>query len=114
MVWSLLQLCQESLENVKTWGAAARAAVNAQEANKALGAEVEQVPLTPLPFDQADLKVLLQQSAAGQKALKESFPKKEPRPKALPQAAVKKPQEGKAADAELPPAKRHRGKTPAS
>ena len=66
------------------------------------------------PFDQADLKVLLQQSAAGQKALKESFPKKEPRPKALPKAAVKKLQEGKAADAEMLPAKRHRGKTPAS
>ena len=73
------QLCQDSLEKMKRWGAAARAAINAQEANKSLTADAEPLPLTPLPYDHADLKVLLQQSTAGQKSLKDSLPKKEPK-----------------------------------
>ena len=42
--------------------------------------------MAALPFDQADLKVALQQSAAGQKDLKESMPKKEPKAKAKAKA----------------------------
>ena len=79
-------LCQDSLETMKRWSAAARAAVNAQEANKGLAADVDPVALAALPFDQADLKVALQQSAAGQKDLKESMPKKEAKAKAKAKA----------------------------
>ena len=80
------KLCQDSLETMKRWSEAARAAVNAQEANKGLAADVDPVALAALPFDQADLKVALQQSAAGQKDLKESMPKKEPKAKAKAKA----------------------------
>ena len=42
--------------------------------------------MAALPFDPADLKVALQQSAAGQKDLKESMPKKEAKAKAKAKA----------------------------
>ena len=69
------QLCEDSLEKMRRWGAAAKAAINLQDSNKSLPADAEQVPLTELPFDSSDLKVLLQQSSAGQKSLRESLPK---------------------------------------
>eukprot|EP00435_Cladocopium_sp_Y103_P050696 s1331_g15.t1 len=104
------KVCQDSLETMQRWGAAARAAVNAQEANKGLAEDVDPVALASLPFDQADLKVALQQSAAGQKDLKESMPKKEPKAKAKAKAdpGSARPSEG---DNGEPKPKRRRTKS---
>eukprot|EP00435_Cladocopium_sp_Y103_P058732 s2323_g20.t1 len=107
------QVCQLSLEKAQRWGAAARAAVNGQEANKLLPPDAEQPALTPLPFDQSDLKVLLLESAAGQKSLKESLPKKEPKPKAAAKAASKVPCDGDAGESVEPQPKRRRAKSSA-
>ena len=108
-----LQVCRDSLEKARRWGAAARAAVNGQEAHKGLSPDAEQAALVPLPFDQSDLKALLLESAAGQKSLKESMPKKAPRPKAAAKAAgstLRDRDEGQAVE---PQPKRRRTKTPA-
>ena len=108
-----LQVCRDSLEKARRWGAAARAAVNGQEAHKGLSPDAEQAALVPLPFDQSDLKALLLESAAGQKSLKESMPKKAPRPKAAANAAgstLRDRDEGQAVE---PQPKRRRTKTPA-
>ena len=63
--------------------------------------------LLPLPFDGADLKVLLKQAQEGQKALRESFPK--PKPKAKAEAKAVAP----GGDGEAPAPKRRRAKAPA-
>jgi len=82
--------------------------VNGQDAHN-----VEQAALQPLPFDQSDLKALLLESAAGQKSLKESMPKKAPRPKAAAKAAETTVREGDGGQVVEPQPKRRRAKAPA-
>ena len=81
------KVCQESLSKCRQWGTAARAAINAQELNKALPPDAIRLPLDPLPFDAAELKIMLQQSNAGCKSLRESLPKPKGKAKEEPAEA---------------------------
>ena len=76
------KVCEESLQTCRLWSAAARAAINVQVSNKAWPEETMQVPLEPLPFDAADLRIMLQQSNAGCKGLREALPKPKAKAKA--------------------------------
>ena len=104
-----LALCKDTLITVKRWGEASRMAVNQQEQNKQRPEGESHVELLPLPFDGADLKVLLKQGQEGQKALRESFPKPKPKEKAAAKVAAIPGGEG----AEEPAPKRRRGKSAA-
>ena len=76
-------------------------AVNQQESNKAKADGDSHVEMVPLPYDAADLKILLKQGQEGQKSLRASFPK----PKAKAKTEKKETSD--------PPPKRRRGKAPA-
>ena len=96
-----LAVCTDSLAKVKRWAEAARMAVNQQESNKAKADGDSHVEMVPLPYDAADLKILLKQGQEGQKSLRASFPK----PKAKAKTEKKETSD--------PPPKRRRGKAPA-
>ena len=105
---SAAALCQEKLATVTAWGQHCRAAVNAQEENKARPAQEAAARLDDLPFNPADLKVTLKQITESQKALRSSLPKKAAAPKKTKAADPS----DQAAESQPAP-KRRRGKSAA-
>lgn len=116
----ILQSKEDCMGKLESWATAARECVNAHEATRELWKDAggDLMPLTVLPFEGNDVKLLLKQATEVQSALRSLLPKKEAKAKAEPKAsaaakASPKKRAARSQEAEGAEKRRKTGKSPA-
>lgn len=79
---------EDCMAKLETWATAARECINMHESTRELWKDAggDLMPLTALPFEGNDVKLLLKQATEVQSALRSLLPKKEAKAKAEPKA----------------------------
>ena len=111
---------EDCMAKLETWATAARECINMHESTRELWKDAggDLMPLTALPFEGNDVKLLLKQATEVQSALRSLLPKKEAKAKAEPKAnaaakASPKKRAARSQDAEGGEKRRKTGKSPA-
>ena len=119
-VSKLLEKVEKScMGKLETWATAARECINVHESTRELWKDAggDLLPLTALPFEGNDVKLLLKQATEVQSALRSLLPKKEAKAKAAPKAnaaakASPKKRAARSHDSEGGDKRRKTGKSP--
>ena len=109
----------DCMGKLETWATAARECINVHESTRELWKDAggDLLPLTALPFEGNDVKLLLKQATEVQSALRSLLPKKEAKAKAAPKAnaaakASPKKRAARSHDSEGGDKRRKTGKSP--